>query len=276
MPPRLPDDPDIPPALAAQIAAAQVYDDLFVPAEFQEWTMRVAAAARIAPGERVLDVACGTGVLAREVARRVGPTGSVVGIDRDPGMLAVAARHSTAIDWRQGDAGSLPFGDGTFDAVVCQFGLMFFPDRPRALGEMWRVVAPGGRIAVAVWDTLEHTPAYAAFVALLEEVAGAEAANALRAPFALGDRDELAALIERAGLADAHITTHHGTARFPGLRLMIEADLRGWLPLAGVVLSEDQVQRVLDQTQAALSAWVMPDGCVVFDSPAHIVTVSKP
>jgi hypothetical protein len=128
---------------------------------------------------------------------------------------------------------------------------------------------------VAVWDTLEHTPAYAAFVALLDEVAGAAAANALRAPFALGDRDELAALFERAGLTDAHITTHHGTARFPGLRLMIEADLRGWLPVAGVVLSEKQVQRVLDQAGHALGAWVVPDGRVVFDSPAHIVTVSK-
>jgi SAM-dependent methyltransferase len=276
MPSRLPDDRDITPALAAQMAAAQIYDDLFVPAEFQAWTMRVTAAAHITTGQRVLDVACGTGVLAREAARRVGPTGSVAGIDLDPGMLAVAARHTRAIDWRQGDATALPFADGTFDAVVSQFGLMFFPDRERALREMWRVAAPGGRMAVAVWDTLEHTPAYAAFVALLDEVAGAAAAHALRAPFALGDRDELAALFERAGLTGAHIATHHGTAQFPGLRPMIEADLRGWLPVAGVVLSEDQIQRVHDQAHAVLGRYVTADGAVVFDSPAHIVTVSKP
>jgi ubiquinone/menaquinone biosynthesis C-methylase UbiE len=98
----------------------------------------------------VLDVACGTGVVAREAARRVGPAGAVAGLDRNEGMLAVARRMAPGIAWRHGLAEALPFPDGAFDAVICQFGLMFFEDRGKALGEMWRALRPGGRLAVAV------------------------------------------------------------------------------------------------------------------------------
>src|SRR5262245_6199314 len=106
---------------------------------------RLADAVRIRPGERVLDVACGTGVLARQAASRVGSEGSVAGVDPSPGMLAVAKRLAPAIAWRQGTAEALPFEDGSFDAVVSQFGMMFFADRGRAIREMLRVLIPGGR-----------------------------------------------------------------------------------------------------------------------------------
>jgi ubiquinone/menaquinone biosynthesis C-methylase UbiE len=99
-------------------SAAEVYEEFFVPALFEEWTDRVAEAARVGPGARVLDVACGTGVLARKVAGRVGSTGSVVGLDVNDGMLAVARRAAPGIEWRQGRAEALPFGDASFDAVV--------------------------------------------------------------------------------------------------------------------------------------------------------------
>jgi len=264
------------PSLEAQIEAAQVYENLFVPAEFQEWAPRMVAAAQIRSGQRVLDVACGTGVLAREAARCVGPTGSVAGLDLDPGMLAVAARRSPEIEWRQGRAESLPYANDSFDAVVSQFGLMFFPDRSLALREMLRVLASRSRIAVAVWDSLDNTPAYADFVALLERVAGPGAADALRAPFALGDRQELTTLFASAGLPDVAIATHVGTARFQGIRPMVEAELRGWLPVAGVMLSDDQIHRILREAEGALRSYVVADGSVRFDSPAHIVTGTKP
>src|SRR5690349_11174821 len=112
--------------------AADVYEAFFVPALFQEWAPRVADAAAIQPGQRVLDVACGTGVLARSVAERAGPSGAVTGVDVNAGMLAVAQRTAAAIDWRQGRAESLTFPDDSFDAVVSQFGLMFFEDRQAA------------------------------------------------------------------------------------------------------------------------------------------------
>ena len=126
----------------------------------------------------------------------------------------------------RGAAESLPFPDQSFDAVVSQFGLMFFMDRRQALREMLRVLAPGGRLVVAVWDSLETMPAYAAEVALLEQTAGRQAADALRAPFVLGNRQHLATLFSEAGVDSPEITTHHGTAQFPSIRTMVEADLR--------------------------------------------------
>jgi SAM-dependent methyltransferase len=224
----------------------------------------------------VLDVACGTGILAREASSRVGPHGSVAGVDPNPGMLAVAARLAPDIEWRQGTAESLPYPDRSFDVVVSQFGLMFFTDRRQALHEMLRVLVPGGHLAVAVWDSLDNTPAYAAEVALLEQVAGPQAADALRAPFVLGERSELAALFQGAGVAAVEVSTHHGTARFPSIRSMVEADLRGWLPVMGVLLPEEQIQQILAQAEQVLSAYANADGQAVFDSPAHIVTGIKP
>ena len=182
------------PALQPEIDAANAYEQAFVPALFGQWAPRMVAAARLEPGQRVLDVACGTGVLAREAASRVEPTGLVAGLDSNRGMVTVASRLEPRVHWRTGTAESLPFPDASFDAVVSQFGLMFFGDRIRSLREMLRVLVPGGQLAVAVWDSVENIPAYAAEVALLERVAGQLAADALRAPFVLGDPKELASL----------------------------------------------------------------------------------
>ena len=264
------------PTLQAQIDAANAYEALFVPALFGQWAPKVADAARIQPGQRALDVACGTGILARELASRIGSSGRVAGIDPSPGMVAVAKHLAPAVEWREGVAESLPFPDQSFDAVVSQFGLMFFTDRRQALREMLRVLAPGGHLAVAVWDSLDNIPAFARLVALLEQTAGRRAADALRAPFALGDRRELDTLVTESGVAPAEITTHHGTARFPDIRTMVEAELRGWLPVMGVNLTEDHIGRILQEAEHALSSYANTDGRVTFQLSAHLVTAKKP
>lgn len=263
------------PTLQAQIDAAYAYEALFVPALFGQWAAKVADAAQLKSGQRVLDVASGTGILAREIASRTGSLGRVVGIDPSPGMNAVARKLAPALEWREGAAESLPFPDGSFDAVVSQFGLMFFTDRRQALREMLRVLTPEGRLVIAVWDSLENMPAYASEVALVERMAGQQAADALRAPFVLGDRKELATLFSETGVASAQVTTHRGTARFPSIRTMVEADLRGWLPVMGVILGEDQIEHMLQEARSALGSFAAANGEVAFDLSAHLVAVEK-
>jgi ubiquinone/menaquinone biosynthesis C-methylase UbiE len=131
--------------------AAEVYEKCFVPAIFGQWAPQMVDAARVASGDRVLDVGCGTGVLARTAADRVAADSQVTGLDRNAGMLAVARRLRPQIDWRQGDATALPFADASYDVVMSQFALMYFPDRTAALKEMVRVLRLGGRLAIAVW-----------------------------------------------------------------------------------------------------------------------------
>ncbi|MCB1685135.1 MAG: methyltransferase domain-containing protein [Pseudomonadales bacterium] len=255
-----------------QIAGARAYEALHVPAVFRQWCPRVLDAAGVARDNRVLDVACGTGILAREAALRVGPAGSVAGVDPGQGMLAVAKELAPDIEWREGTAESLPFPDRSFDAVVSQFGLMFFADRSQALREMIRVLKPGAGLAVAVWDSLERSEAYPEVVALLQRHAGRAAADALRAPFVLGDKAELTDLFETAGVESVNAETLTGRAHFPSIRTMVEADLRGWLPVMGIFLPEERIDSILNEAESVLSKYVDANGRVVFKSPAHIVT----
>jgi SAM-dependent methyltransferase len=265
------------PTLQAQVDAAKAYEALFVPALFGPWASRVAEAARIRAGDRVLDVACGTGVLARGVLSRTGPSGHVTGLDPSAGMLAVANEIAPAVTWQQGVAESLPFPDQSFDVVVSQFGLMFFADRQKALREILRVLTTDGRLTVVVWDALETIPVFAAEVELLERLAGRPAADALRAPFVLGDRHGLSTMFDDVGAANVVIETDEGTARFPSIRVLVEADLRGWLPVMGVFLAEEQIARVLQAAEADLARHVRSDdGHIEFNVRAHIVTATKP
>jgi len=259
----------------ALIDAANAYEMLFVPALFRQWAPIVADAARIKSSDRVLDVACGTGVLAREAAARTGQSGRVAGLDPHAGMLAVARGVSPAIDWQEGTAEALPFPDHAFDAVVCQFGIMFFPDRDKAIREMLRVMVPAGRCAVAVWDAIENVPAFAALVALLDRLAGKTAGDALRAPFALGDGRALTKLFHGAGAASVNLVTHRGTGRFPSTREFVGAELRGWLPVMGVTLPEPEIERILTEAESILSSYVSADGGLAFDISAHLVTCSS-
>lgn len=254
--------------------AAEVYEEFFLPALFAEWAPRVADAARIGAGHKVLDVACGTGVLARTLAQRVGPLGSVTGFDINPGMLAVAQRKAPDITWRQGRAEALPFDNDSFDAVVSQFGLMFFVDRRAALAEMYRVLRPGGRLAVAVWDAVDKSPGYAAMVKLLQELFGEKLADALRAPFVLGDAKVLRSLFAEAGIEDAQIATQEGTARFDSIRSWVYTDIKGWT-LADMI-DDRQFELLAREAERVLRPFVTASGAVAFAAPAHIVTAAKP
>ncbi len=253
--------------------AAEVYDQFFLPALFAEWPERLLEAARIGPGQEVLDVACGTGVLALAAADRVGPQGSVVGLDINEGMLAVARTKDATIDWRHGRAEALPFPDRSFDAVVSQFGLMFFEDRVAAIQEMLRVLRPGGRLAIAVWDSLDNTPGYAAVTELLRRLFGNQVAEGLEAPYILGDLQALRTLLDHAGVAAATIETQRGTARFPSIESWMYTDIKGWT-LASLI-NDTQFELLLEEARQELQPFIGADGSVSFRTPAHIITASK-
>jgi SAM-dependent methyltransferase len=212
-------------------------------------------------------------VLALEAEKHTGPEGEVVALDNNEGMLAVARRKSSAIEWRQGSAESLPFQDGRFDAVVSQFGLMFFEDKRQAVDEMARVLEPGGRLAVAVWGKLADTPGYAAVTRILGQLFGQETADALRAPYSLGDEGLLMSLFHVDGLKDVKITTLQGKAVFPSLHSWMYTDVKGWT-LADV-LDDEQFGQLLRSAEEKLTEFVDANGQVSFDAPAHIVSATK-
>jgi SAM-dependent methyltransferase len=253
--------------------AAKVYDELFLPAIFNEWAPRVAELAELEPGMRVLDVACGTGVLSLVAADLVKPDGTVVGLDLNPGMLDVARRKAPRIDWREASVEAIPFEDAAFDAVVSQFGLMFVEDKARAIREMVRVLRPAGKLAVAVWDSLENVTGYAGFTGLLSRLFGDSAAESLRAPYSLGDTQILSSLFSVTGALDITISTFEGKVRYPSIRHWMEADIRGWT--LSDALDDTQFGLLVSEAETDLARFVNDHGAVEFSSPAHIVTATK-
>ena len=253
---------------------AEVYDEFFVPALFQQWGSVVVNAAGVGPDQRVLDVACGTGVLACAAADRVGLGGAVVGLDPSDEMLTVARRKNATIEWRVGRAESVPFPNETFDAVVSQFGLMFFEDPRGALREMMRVMRPGGRLAVAVCDSLDHSPGYTAFVELLLRLFGDRVANAFRAPFVLGDPQLLLSLCADAGIFNAKVVQHEGMVRFASIQSLVSTE-RACAWTLGGILDDAQFAQLQKESEQALRPFVASDGTLAFVMPALIVTAAK-
>lgn len=255
-------------------SAAEFYDQFFVPALFGAWAPRLVAAAELEPPMRVADIACGTGVLAVEASKAVSPGGVVFGLDLNPGMLSVARRKHSEVQWQEAAAESLPFGDHELDAVLSQFGLMFFADKAAALSEMWRVLRPGGRLVIGVWDSLDNAPGYAAVTALLARLFGDAIADLLRSPYSLGDAQRLRSLLADAGAHRPDIEQLPGEARFASIRAWMECDVRGWT-LAGK-LDEAQLERLVSEAERELQPFVAEDGSVRFAHPALVATATKP
>jgi SAM-dependent methyltransferase len=248
--------------------AAQVYDAFFVPALFAQWTDVVLDAAGVGPGQKVLDVGCGTGVLARAALARVGERGQVAAVDPNDGMLRVARETEAGIDWHSGFAEQLPFDDRSFDRTVSQFALMFFTDPNAAFGELGRVTRREGRLALAVWDQLSNNPGYERLASLVDDLFGSDAADAIRAPFQLGDRNQLADAATN-GIRDATVGSHHGVARFDSLESWLHTEIRGWT-LADVI-DDEGFAALLDAARDQLADLVGDTG-VAFDVSALVVS----
>lgn len=210
------------------------YERYFVPAIGAPLAQDLMKIAALRAGERVLDVACGTGVVARLAAQAVGTGGTVAGLDIHPGMLAVArsATPGTAIDWHEASAEAMPLPDGSFDAVLCQMGLQFVRDKHAAFREMHRVLIPGGRLVLSV-----PGPTPPLFVILGESLArhvGAEAAGFVNHVFALHDTESLRNLMNRAGFRDVSVEADIKSLRLPPPEAFLWQYVQS-TPLAGAV-----------------------------------------
>lgn len=197
---------------------AQLFENFFGPSLFEPWTEVLLEHAEPEPGERVLDVACATGIVARRTATMVGEEGTVVGLDLSPEMLAVARERAAAegvsVEWREGDAEAMAFPDDAFDLILCQQGIQFFDDPTASVAEMRRVLDDGGRLVLNVWQPLERHPVYSA---LLEAEARHLDAplEAVAAPFSFGAADRLTGLLRGAGFGDVEVTPTSLEVAFP-------------------------------------------------------------
>jgi SAM-dependent methyltransferase len=254
--------------------AAEQYEARFVPAIFAEWAPLLAEIAGVRAGQSVLDVACGTGIVARTVADRVTGSGRVIGVDLNDGMLAVARRVRPDLEWRQGDVTALPFADGSFDAVLCQMALMFFPDRAAALREMVRVARPAGVVALAVPASLEDQPAYGPFVEMAARVAGADAVSLLSTYWACGDLRELRNTVTGAGLEITEVRTHAGTAQFASPDELAVTEVEA-TPLA-TRLTPEQYGAIRAGAREVLAPFTGPDGTLAAPLHGHLVAARVP
>jgi ubiquinone/menaquinone biosynthesis C-methylase UbiE len=200
-------------------SAAELYQRYLVPAITTKWAEDLVDRAQLRSGEAILDVACGTGVVARLAARKVAP-GHVTGLDLNAGMLAVArgvSNEGAPTSWTEGSALDMPFPSHHFDVVLCQLGLQFFPDQPRALREMRRVLREPGRVALSVYTSIERTPGANAFVRALDEILGPEASRIKRGEHSFADPVQLEKLLLDAGFGAVDVQTVEQTIVFPSV-----------------------------------------------------------
>jgi len=253
--------------------AAEVYERFFVPALFGQWVEPMLDAVSPAKGDRLLDIGTVTGVVARAALRRVGAGGSVIAVDPNDGMLAVAMRLTPGLDLRQGTAEHLPIDTDEIDCVTCQFALMYFKDRARATSEIARVTRAGGRVAVATWAAVEESPGYAAMVDLLGDEIGEWAAEETRAPFCIGTPEQLGELL-RTSFPEVTVERHEGQACFASLDDWMHTEIRGWTLAEHI--DDDQYARLRSAADTRLKPFVTSDGSVRFPMPALIATATVP
>jgi ubiquinone/menaquinone biosynthesis C-methylase UbiE len=256
---------------------AENYQRYFVPAIATPVSADLLAAAALQPGEKVLDVACGTGVIARLAAEAVGPTGSVTGVDVAPDMIEVAKATTVpagaAIEWHVSDAASLSFADETYDVALCQMGLMFMEDRAGALAELRRVMKPGGRVAINTPGTIQ--PPFELMEQAIVEHISADLGGFVRAVFSMPDPAGLATLLEEAGFAD--VTSSNPVTRFhldaPAEFLWQYINLTPMGPFVAEA-SEEAKAAMERQVVEAWQPWVK-DGKTPVDQPMALATGRK-
>lgn len=249
-------------------STAEMYERNMVPALMEPFAKGLLEFADLHQGERVLDVACGTGIVSRLAWPKVGSAGRVVGLDINAAMLdvarSVAEKQKIPIEWIEGDAAAIPVPDGDFDVIICQHGLQFFPDRPGVLKEMHRILRGHGRLVLNVWRPIKYNPGHAVFADVLDRHVSEEAGATRRAPFKLSDRNELRLMVTDAGFQNAVVSLYTQVARFPSAEAMIRFMLAG-TPLGAAMGDADPkvLETVISEVTEGLSEYEDDQGLAI-------------
>jgi ubiquinone/menaquinone biosynthesis C-methylase UbiE len=248
--------------------AAELYERYAVRYFMGPWAPGLIALAALHPGERVLDVACGTGLVARLAGPKVGPTGTITGLDLNAGMLAVARAMppppGARVTWIEGSAEAMDLPDASFEVILCHQGFQFFPDKPAALREIHRVLVPDGRVLLSIWKSAG--PYNFAVGNALERHVGVETATRYRAQRSAPDAEELRRLFVEAGFRNVHIRSSFMTIRLPSIEAFVLCHLAA-MPVAGAVaaLSEKKRAALARQVSRTLRSYADGNGVAVPD-----------
>jgi ubiquinone/menaquinone biosynthesis C-methylase UbiE len=257
------------------------YESYMVPSLFAPWATYLVQRANPQLGERVLDIACGTGIVARNVVPLVGSRGTVIGLDVNPDMIdtarAAAERDHLAIEWHTSPAEQLLFPDKHFDLILCQFGLMFFTDKQGALKEMHRVLKKGGRLVLSAWQGLDRHPFYQTLHAVSQRHFGKSSVEAV---FSLGNADKLRKLLTNSGFQQVEIEPMSLTAHFlqPEEFLAWEIDINPAEAPALQNLYKEAQQAIMAAARQDMQSpleEVMQENQVVLEFHAYIAQARK-
>lgn len=260
---------------AVDTAVGEAYEQHMVPGMFLRWAHVALRYAAPRQGESVLDVACGTGIGARLAAEAVAPSGKVIGLDIDPGVIAVARQVAgnapTPVEWHAANALGMPFESGTFDLCLCLQGLQFFPDRLAGFAEIRRVLKPSGRLVATIWGPLESNKGHHAVVQALERQ-NVDAAAAKRA-CSFADAEDIKQTAGRAGFVDIELHTQDGASEFASIRSFLDGMTKGSPSTRHAVarLSNDQRKQFEDEVREALEPYVI-DGTLAYPMRSHILS----
>jgi ubiquinone/menaquinone biosynthesis C-methylase UbiE len=248
----------------------RMYERSLVEPLFRPWAEALLARADLAAGMRVVDVACGTGIVARLAHQRLRGNGRVVGIDVSAPMLEVAREIEPDVDWREGDAAALPVhGDERFDRAFCQQGLQFFAKREAAARELRRVLAPGGVLLASVWLPAETMPVFD----VLQRTAERHLGPIRDQRYAFGDASALSELLTGAGFADVRVETQRLVSRFNDGAEFVRMNTMALIGMSGSKLGDTERDNLLETIAAESMRAVRPflDGdALVCEMRSHI------
>tara|TARA_R110002124_G_scaffold32461_1_gene108885 strand:+ start:51 stop:842 length:792 start_codon:yes stop_codon:yes gene_type:complete len=251
---------------------AEIYEDVMVPLWFGRWADAMLETVAPQPGDRLLDVACGTGVTTRLAQDKVGHSGHVVGLDINAPMLAKARELAGARDitWIESDVTDSGLPDGSFDLIISQHGYHYFPDKPAALAEFRRLLAPGGRLFYSIWDG--HSPYTQALCTAVAAHISPEIAAKQRAQRETQTAAELTTQAVAAGFAQVAVHRQELQIDVPMAEEFVPLHL-GSMPIADafLALDTDQQQALARQVQTALAGYVT-QGRMCYPDAVHLVS----